>query len=201
MEMYNKYIIPIKDFYESEIAFVESFDDFNKNFLYRDEYWIKFKNEYSKLTGFYHMDILANSFFGKTKEEFLRQYDDKIDLVECAHRHYAYVKIINDQLNPQLNGQIMLFRYGRRIYDKLNQYKSKTFNRTFILKVKITAGFQNFDDCHFSKNDYYVRDINLNIQNIPSLKKLDLIKDMERKFKLNQITKKIKDKDNEKVCM
>jgi hypothetical protein len=95
----------------------------------------------------------------------------------------------------------MLFRYGRRIHDMLNVAQSDVFNKSFLLKITTTQGFQNFDKCKFSENNYYIRDINLNVRNIPSLKRLDLIKDVERKFKLSRITKKIKDKDNEKICM
>lgn len=202
MEIYNSHIIPLTtNGYESEISFVESFDDFNKNFLQRDEFWVEFKNEYNKLNGFYQINIPVNNFFGKAKSDFLEKYKDKIHNIECAHRHYAYVKIINDKVNPHLNGKIMLFRYGRRIHEMLLAYPNTTFSRTFLLKIKMTSGFQNFDDCKFSTNNYYVRDINLNIRNIPSLKRLDLIKDLERKFKLSQITKKIKNRNDEKICM
>ena len=202
MDIYHKYIkVPMGGIYESEISFVESFDDFDKNFLSRDEYWVQFKNEYEKLTGFYQINISVNNFFGKLKEDFLKKYNDKINNIECAHRHYAYVKIINDKENPQLNGQIMLFRYGRKINNMLTAAQSDVFNKSFLLRITMVQNFQNFDKCKFSENNYYIRDINLNVQNIPSLKRLDLIKDFERKIKLGQITKKIKDKDNEKICM
>jgi hypothetical protein len=200
MEIYNSYIrVPSGGIYESEICFIQSFDDFDRNFLYRDEFWIQFKNEYQKLTGYYQMNIPLTNFFGKAKEDFLKKFENKISSVDCAHRYYTYIKVISDRNNPQLNGQTMLFKYGRRIYDKLNIDKNKTFGKTFLLKVKLTQGFPNYDNCTFSDNNYYIRDINLNIRNIPSLKRLDLIKDMERKIKLSKITKKIK--DNEKICM
>lgn len=202
MEIYNKHFIPLTtNGYESEIAFIESFDDFNKNFLQRDEFWIEFKDEYRKLNGFYQMNIPVNNFFGKAKTDFLERYKDKIHNVECAHRHYAYIKIINDKHNPHLNGNTMLFRYGRKIHEMLLAYPNTTFSRTFLLRIRMVSGFQNFDGCNFTLNNYYVKDVNLNVRNIPNLRKLDLIKDLERRHKLSQITKKIKDKDDEKICM
>ena len=191
MEIYNSYIKPpTGGSYESEIAFVQSFDDFDKNFLYRDEYWVEFKNEYSKLTGYYQIDIGVNSFFGKLKDDFLKKYNDKVSDIHSAHRHYAYIKIIDDKFNPQLNGQIMIFKYGRTIYDKLNADKSKTFGKSFIIKVRLVSGYPNYDGCNFTTNGYSVRDLNLNIQNIPSLKKLDILRGVERRFKLDKILKK-----------
>ena len=202
MEIYNTYIkVPIGGLYESEFCFVESFDDFNKNFLSRDEHWVVFKDEYKKETGYYQLDFGVNHFFGKVKDDFLQRYEDKISDISSARRYYAYIKIINDNHNPQLNGQIMLFKYGRRIHETISGNPHTTFSKSFLLRVILTQGFPNYDSSKFSDKNYYIRDINLNIRNIPSLKRLDIVRDIERKFKLNKITKKIKDKDNEKICM
>lgn len=201
IELYNRYIIPKDDYYESEITFVESFDDFDKNFLNRDEYWVKFKNEYKKFTGLYQMDIPAINFFGNTKKEFEKKHNDKIENVQCALRHYVYIMIMDDKRNPQLNGKIILFRYGRIVHDILNNRKNNIFSKIFLLKIRMTNGFQNFDDSKFTDNNYYVRNVTLDInKNIPSLNNLDLtIKNIERRNKLNQITKKMI--ENEKICM
>lgn len=192
MERYNKYlgIIPNGGCYDSEIAFVESFDDFDKNFLYRDEHWVEFNDSFKRHTGFYQIDIGVSNFYGKVKDDFLKKCDGKVVNITSAHRHYVYVKIIDDKVNSQLNGQIMLFMYGRKIYDIIQSNKGKTFSRSFMLKVKMTQQFLNFDECHFTTNNYYIRDLNLNIQNIPSLRKLDILKDIERRFKLDKIVKK-----------
>lgn len=204
MERYNDYLnktLPSGGTYESEIAFIESFDDFDKNFLYRDEHWVVFKNGYRKLTGLYQIDIGISNFFGKDKDAFLKKYNDKVEDIASSHRHYAYVKIIHDRVNSQLNGQTMILMFGRKIYDKIQVNKTKAFSRSFLLKIKMVSGFQNFDECHFTTNNYYIRDINLNIQNIPSLKKLDMIRDVERRFKLDRIVKKQMDiKMRKYVC-
>ena len=70
MKLYNKYLtLPNGGIYSSEICFIQSFDDIDKNFLNRIEHWVVFNDKYKKYNGFYSGYL--NIFFGKNKEKFL----------------------------------------------------------------------------------------------------------------------------------
>ena len=201
MEIYNSYIrIPSLydgNVYKSEICFVESFDDFEKNFLHRDERYVTFQDKYRKLTGYYQIDI-PGIHFGKAKDDFLNTYKEYIMDVQTAQRHYAYIKILDDEMNPHINGQIMLFQYGRRIHDMVSGNPLAVFNKTFMFIENLSSqGFPSFDNCHFSVRNYSVKHKLLNIKDVKSLKSLDIIRGMERKYKLDKVVKSIKTKQNE----
>jgi hypothetical protein len=75
----------------------------------------------------------------------------------------ANVYIIQDQANPENNGKVFLFKFGKKIYDKLNdamnpQYADeKPMNpfdlwtgANFKLKIRNVDGYRNYDKSEFS---------------------------------------------------
>jgi hypothetical protein len=74
------------------------------------------------------------------------------------------ILVINDPANPENNGRVFLFNYGRKIYEKiknvmtpdeeLGEQPNDPFDfwngQNFKLKIKNVAGFRNYDDSAFA---------------------------------------------------
>jgi hypothetical protein len=84
--------------------------------------------------------------------------------------YYCNVLIVNDPAKPELNGSVVMFRFGQKIFDKL-MAAMKPNNEgldpddwtdpinpfgiddgaNFTVKIKKVAGYANFDDSSFGK--------------------------------------------------
>ena len=77
-------------------------------------------------------------------------------------RYIANVLIINDQANPENNGEIKLYRFGAKIFDKImNAMQPKYPDETpmnpfdlweggdFIIKIRMVEGYPNYDNSLF----------------------------------------------------
>ena len=73
------------------------------------------------------------------------------------------IYIINDQANPENNGKVKLFRYGKKIFDKLNEVMNPQFEdekpmnpfdlwsgADFKLKIRNVEGYRNYDKSEFA---------------------------------------------------
>lgn len=73
------------------------------------------------------------------------------------------VYIIQDQANPENNGKVFLFKFGKKIYDKLNDAMHPQFpgdvpmnpfdmwaGADFKLKIRNVDGYRNYDKSEFS---------------------------------------------------
>lgn len=73
------------------------------------------------------------------------------------------VYIIQDQLNPENNGKVKLFRFGKKIFDKLNEAMNPQFadeepmnpfclwtGANFKLKIRNVEGYRNYDKSEFA---------------------------------------------------
>lgn len=76
--------------------------------------------------------------------------------------YIANILVVKDPANPENNGQVKLFRFGQKIFDKINNKLNPTFEgedkinvfdlwdgANFKLKVKKVKGYQNYDDSEF----------------------------------------------------
>lgn len=115
---------------------------------------------------------------------------------------HSLIQIINDQNNPDLNGKIKVFKYGKKIYDRIKsvlkpqegmeEESNNIFDpfdaRAFLLNIKIVAGFNNYDDSIFvskvspiiidgksveKKKEMYPKIIKFLEENSPDLSKYD----------------------------
>ncbi|MGL4453540.1 MAG: hypothetical protein ACRCTZ_20465, partial [Sarcina sp.] len=77
-----------------------------------------------------------------------------------SQKYYALVQIIKDDNNPDLNGKIMIWEFGRKIYDKINAEKKPmigkgiepfdVFNgRAFGLHICKVGEYTNYDSSTF----------------------------------------------------
>ena len=73
------------------------------------------------------------------------------------------VYIIQDQLNPENNGKVKLFKFGKKIFDKLNEAMNPQFadeepmnpfclwtGANFKLKIRNVEGYRNYDKSEFA---------------------------------------------------
>lgn len=73
------------------------------------------------------------------------------------------IYVIEDSLNPENNGKVFLFRYGKKIFDKLNEAMNPQFadeeainpfdlwsGANFKLKIRNVEGYRNYDKSEFS---------------------------------------------------
>ena len=76
---------------------------------------------------------------------------------------YSNVLVIADPANPENEGKVMLFRYGKRIFDKIMDKAKPTFEdekpvnvfdlwegASFKLRMKKVEGYPNYDSSSFS---------------------------------------------------
>lgn len=92
--------------------------------------------------------------------------DSNKDIVRARKRklsYYSNILVVSNPANPDLEGQVMLFRYGSKIFDKIKGAMKPEFEEDtaidpfdfwtgadFRLRVKQVAGYPNYDDSSFS---------------------------------------------------
>lgn len=92
--------------------------------------------------------------------------DDDKNIARDRKRKLSYVSnvlVIDDPSNPANNGKVFLFRYGKKIFDKVNdkmnpQYKDEDAvnpfdfwqGANFKLKIRNVEGYTNYDKSEFS---------------------------------------------------
>jgi hypothetical protein len=75
----------------------------------------------------------------------------------------ANIYVVQDQANPENNGKVFLFKFGKKIYDKLNDAMNPQFpgdvpmnpfdlwsGADFKLKIRNVEGYRNYDKSEFS---------------------------------------------------
>ena len=78
--------------------------------------------------------------------------------------YYANVYIVKDSINPENEGQVKLYKFGKKIFDKITASMQPEFEdeepinpfdfwkgANFKLKIKQVAGFWNYDSSEFGK--------------------------------------------------
>lgn len=92
--------------------------------------------------------------------------DSDKDIVRNRKRklsYYSNIFVVSNPANPELEGQVMLFRYGAKIFDKIKAAMKPEFEEDvaidpfdfwtgadFRLRVKQVAGYANYDDSNFA---------------------------------------------------
>jgi hypothetical protein len=87
------------------------------------------------------------------------------EIARARKRRLNYISnilIVSDPANPQNDGKIFLFKYGKKIFDKINEAMQPEFadeeainpfdfwnGANFRLKVRKVAGFVNYDKSEF----------------------------------------------------
>lgn len=82
------------------------------------------------------------------------------DNVYYYKQYYSYVQIVEDEIHPELNGKIMVFKYGNQIFriieEEINDAGGKIggvvnpeTGAEFILKITEVSGFTNYSASKF----------------------------------------------------
>ena len=80
--------------------------------------------------------------------------------ISTKQQYAALVQIIKDDQHPELNGKIKVFRFGKKLFDKLDAEQKgimgnginpfhPIFGRYFAIKCVSQSGFNNFDQSSF----------------------------------------------------
>jgi len=84
----------------------------------------------------------------------------KADIFSRRHTFASLIQVIKDQNNPELEGKILVYRYGVKIWEKINAElkpmigeKHDPFNildgKAFALVITKVSGFNNYDQSKF----------------------------------------------------
>jgi len=85
--------------------------------------------------------------------------------------YYANIYIVKDSANPENEGQVKLYKFGKKIFDKITASMQPEFEdeepinpfdfwkgANFKLKIKQVAGFWNYDSSEFGKTEALLDD-------------------------------------------
>ena len=85
--------------------------------------------------------------------------------------YYANVYVVKDSTNPENEGQVKLYKFGKKIFDKITAAMQPEFEdeepinpfdfwkgANFKLKIKQVAGFWNYDSSEFGKTEALLDD-------------------------------------------
>lgn len=112
--------------------------------------------------------VLRDMFFKLYKSNSVREKE----LAEKFKRKracYSLIQIIRDENRPELEGKILVFRFGQKILDKISNEMQpplggkprKPFHpihgRPFSLIVTKKGGYSNYDDSYFLDEPYALR--------------------------------------------
>jgi len=78
--------------------------------------------------------------------------------------YYSNIYVVSDPTRPQNEGKVFLYKYGKKIFDKLNEAMNPEFpdeapinpfdlweGANFKLKIRNVAGYRNYDKSEFDK--------------------------------------------------
>ena len=85
--------------------------------------------------------------------------------------YFSNIYVVSDPKNPQNEGKVFLYKYGKKIFDKINDLMNPEFEdetpvnpfdfwegANFKLKIRKVEGFQNYDKSEFEKPSQLVED-------------------------------------------
>jgi len=99
-------------------------------------------------------NMLWNSGIESNKD-LVRKYKRRLSF-------YSNILVVSDSNNPQNEGKVFLFKYGKKIFEKLNDLMNPSFEdetpvnpfdlwtgANFKLKIRNVEGFRNYDKSEF----------------------------------------------------
>jgi hypothetical protein len=212
----------MKDFYNSyfsndcisEISIVNN----GKTIISRELFYVEFsdfaKNTLNCKNGFFvdnnnYLENIYNKTIRSSNKEkiFLDNSDNNIVNIQYTKNYYCYIKVLNDYINPQLNGKLLIFKFGFSILQKFLEYYNNItnitninvtdlyFKHSFIISKLPTPQNslptpQNSQykiiKCDFTNNEINLYDEKLNLDNVISFPKIN-INSLMRRYKLSHL--------------
>jgi len=184
-ESYNKYFSRHNTDYQSTIAFINT----NNTVLMKDLFFVEFKDNSKFKNNFYLSDENLRKMFLQIRTRNMQFQDAYIKNISYIKKYYSYVKIIEDEYNPQLEGKVLLMSYGVSIKNRIDLYFDchTNFKNTFRFVKKTHQTFPDFVESFFTSEELEINDSNLDIDSEIRYIKYDPIK-VERKEKLQKLS-------------
>lgn len=168
----DEYKVSFKDgkggIYESVIRFVPWYANPEKSIIAKTVSYVK--NPITQ-QGIYVDDPRTVGSFSPIIDMFFKFYNSgNAVFQEFGKKHLssksqyaALVQIIKDEQHPELVGKIKVFKFGQKLYDKINAEMHPAmgqgvnpihpiYGRYFYLKCTSQSGFNNFDQSNFFDN-------------------------------------------------
>lgn len=191
-EFYNRYISNKE--YNSEILFINT----NKTILEKKLYYINFAK--TCINGLYEdKNDYLNSLYWKYKdnqEHLLLNSNGFINNLQFSRQYFSYIRVIRDIQNPQLEGKILIFKYGSSIFNILMTYFNisgnvgfgslGSFSNIFYLKNVLRKPYNDFSNSKFLPIEMIETNLDLNIESELKFKKIDIVS-LVRKEKIENI--------------
>ena len=103
--------------------------------------------------------ILQDMYFKLKKSESIQE-QKKADVFSRRHQYAAIVQVIQDKQNPDLVGKLLVWKFGKKVWEKLDAEKkpivgdpNEPFDlldgKAFALIITKVAGFNNYDQSKF----------------------------------------------------
>ena len=168
----DEYKVSFKDgkggIYESIIRFVPWYADPDKSIIAKTVSYVK--NPITQ-QGIYVDDPRTVGSFSPIIDMFSKFYNSGNAVFQdfgkkhlsSKTQYAALVQIIKDDQHPDLVGKIKVFKFGQKLYDKINAEMHPAmgqgvlpyhpiYGRYFYLKCTSQSGFNNFDQSYFFDN-------------------------------------------------
>lgn len=163
----NLYVINLGDakdgVYKAKIRFIPNFRDIKKSIISKFTYWL---TEANGENGIYVDDPSSvgekspiGDMYWKLKKSTNPIEVNLSDQLKRGKKCFSLVQILEDENHPELVGRIMVFSYGVKIKEKIDNEMNDAdeganpfdvlHGRTFRLEVKKVGGFPNYDNCRF----------------------------------------------------
>lgn len=118
---------------------------------------------YDSMRNFNEKCDLTNTYWQlKNSKSVVDQ--EKAEQISRSTKYYSYVLILEDENQPDLEGKIMVFPFGYKIKEKINQERTGEITgdpcnvydlangKDFVLMVKEIGGYTNYDSSQFLQN-------------------------------------------------
>lgn len=168
----DEYKVDYKDsktgVYESIIRFIPNVQDPSRCIAAKRISWVQ--NPITQV-GMYVDDPQSVGQPSPVVDMYFRCYKtNSVQIQEFAKKHIstrqnyaALVQIIKDTQHPELEGQIKIFKFGKKLWDKVHAEEHPAmgegvnpfhpiYGRYFYIKCTGVAGFNNFDNSGFMDN-------------------------------------------------
>lgn len=103
---------------------------------------------------------LLQDMYWKLKKSESIQEQKKADVFSRRHNFCALIQIIKDENQPELEGKVMAYRFGKKLWEKINAEMKPIIGephnpfdllngKVFQLVITKVAGFNNYDQSKF----------------------------------------------------
>ena len=103
---------------------------------------------------------LLQDMYWKLKKSESIQEQKKADIFSRRHNFSALIQVIKDDNQPELEGKIMIYKFGKKIWEKINAELKPIIGephnpfdllhaKVFTLVVTKVSGFNNYDQSKF----------------------------------------------------